>query len=76
MTEMVTISAKIERKKKDQLEEFGVTMSALIKKAVDAELKAQRREKAIRELKEVAPLFRKVSKEEWIQAIRETRDQR
>jgi len=76
MTEMATVSAKIEKRKKEEMDELGISPSEVIKKAIDEAIIQRRREKAAEGISEVVPIIRKVSKESWVKAIRETRDER
>jgi hypothetical protein len=76
MTEMATVSAKIEKWKKEEMNELGISPSEVIKKAVDDAILQRKREKAAEGISEIAPLLRKVSEESWMKAIRETREER
>ena len=76
MTEMATVSAKIERWKKEEMEELDISPSEVIKKAVDDAILQRKREKAAEGISEIAPLLRKVSEESWMKAIRETSEER
>jgi antitoxin component of RelBE/YafQ-DinJ toxin-antitoxin module len=76
MTEMATVSAKIEKWKKKEMDELGISPSEVIKKAVDDVILQRKREKAAEGISEIVPLLRKVSEESWVKAIRETREER
>jgi ribosomal 50S subunit-associated protein YjgA (DUF615 family) len=76
MTEMATVSAKIEKSKKEEMEQLGISPSDIIKKAVDDAIREKKRERLIREMNEVGKLVRHIPKESWVQAIRESRDER
>ena len=76
MTEMVTVSAKIEKRKKEEMEQLGISPSDIIKKAVDDAIREKKRKKLIEDLNEAGKLIRKIPKERWVQAIRESRDER
>ena len=76
MTEMVTVSAKIPKEKKEKMDELGISPSEVFKKAVDREIEEKEREKVIHKLDEARPILMKTSKEEWVRAIRESRDER
>lgn len=76
MTEMATISAKIEKSKKEEMEQLGISPSDVIKKAVDDAIREKKRKKLSEDLNEAGKLIRKIPKERWVQAIRESRDER
>jgi antitoxin component of RelBE/YafQ-DinJ toxin-antitoxin module len=76
MTEMATVSAKIEKRKKEEMEQLGISPSDIIKKAVDDAIREKKRKKLIEDLNEAGKLIRKIPKERWVQAIRESRDER
>jgi hypothetical protein len=73
-SKQVTVSAKIPKKLKDDLERQGVKMSDAIRRGLEKELK----EAKIRELeyllKEID--FSKVSEEQIVRDVREAREQR
>lgn len=76
MTEMATVSAKIEKSKKEEMVQLGISPSDIIKKAVDDAIREKKREKLIKEMNEAGKLIRNIPKESWVQAIRESRDER
>ncbi len=76
MTEMATVSAKIEKSKKEEMEQLGISPSDIIKKAVDDAIRERKRQKLIKEMNEAGKLIRNIPRESWVQAIRESRDER
>jgi metal-responsive CopG/Arc/MetJ family transcriptional regulator len=76
MTEMATVSAKIPKEMKDKMDELGISPSELFKKAAKREIEEKEWEKTIHKLDEARPILLKTSKEEWVKAIRESRDER
>ena len=76
MTETATISAKIEKSLKDEIDELDISPSDVIKKALQDAVREKKRERLIKDMKEAGKILRKVPEEEWIQAIRESRDER
>ena len=76
MTEMATVSAKIPKEKKARMEELGISPSELFRKAIDREIEEREWEQVIKKLDEAGSILRKTSKEEWVKAIRESRDER
>jgi|WetSurMetagenome_2_1015567.scaffolds.fasta_scaffold580426_2 hypothetical protein len=76
MTEMVTVSAKIPKEKKNKMDELGISPTEVFNKAVDREIEEKEWEKVIHKLDDARPILMKTSKEEWVKAIRESRDER
>ncbi len=76
MPEMATVSAKIPKEMKDKLDELGISPSELFKKAAKREIEEKEWEKVIHKLDEARPILLKTSREEWVKAIRESRDER
>ncbi len=76
MTEMAIVSAKIPKEMKDKMNELGISPSELIRRSVEREIKEKEWEKVIHKLDAARPILLKTSKEEWVKAIRESRDER
>jgi antitoxin component of RelBE/YafQ-DinJ toxin-antitoxin module len=76
MTEMATISAKIPKETKKKMEELGISPSEVFRKAIDREIEEREWALVIHKLDEARPILMKTSKEEWVRAIRESRDER
>ena len=76
MTEMVTISIRIPKQKRERMRELGISPTKVIRKAIDEAIRENDRERLIKEMNEAGKILRKVSKEEWVKAIRESRDER
>ncbi len=70
----VTVSAKIPKKLKDELERKGVRMSEAIRNGLERELKDAKLRELQSTLKEID--FSKVSDEQIVRDIRETREER
>jgi hypothetical protein len=70
----VTVSAKIPKKLKDELERKGVRMSEAIRNGLEKELKDAKLRELQSTLKEID--FSKVSDEQIVRDIRETREER
>ena len=70
---LITVSAKVSKKVKDELEKLGVNISDAIRSGLERELK----ERKIRELQSVLERvdLSKVSEEEIVRRIRETREE-
>jgi ribosomal 50S subunit-associated protein YjgA (DUF615 family) len=76
MTEMATVTAKIEKSKKEEMEQLGISPSEVIKKAIDEAIREKKRARLIREMNEVGKLVRHIPRESWVKSIRESRDER
>ena len=70
----VTVSAKIPKKLKDELERKGVRMSEAIRNGLEKELKDAKLRELQSTLKEID--FSEVSDEQIVRDIRETREER
>lgn len=70
---LITVSAKVSKKVKDELEKLGVNISDAIRSGLERELK----ERKLRELQLVLERvdLSKVSEEEIVQVISETREE-
>jgi len=72
----VTVSAKIDVRLRKKLDELGIKPSEAIKRALEKEVEERMREKLRKEVEEASTIIAKVSKEDWVKAVRETRDER
>ena len=73
-SKQVTVSAKIPKKLKDELERQGVKMSDAIRRGLEKELKEVKIREIESLLKEID--FSKVSEEQIVRDVREAREQR
>ena len=73
-SKQVTVSAKIPKKLKDELERQGVKMSDAIRRGLEKELKEVKIREIESLLKEID--FSKVSEEQIVLDVREAREQR
>ena len=76
MGRYVTVSAKIPVELKRELEELGVRVSEVIRRALEKEVRRRRMERLLEELEEVRPLLASLPPEENARIIREGRDER
>ena len=76
MGRYVTVSAKIPVELKRELEELGVRVSEVIRRALEEEVRRRRMERLLEELEEVRPLLASLPPEENARIIREGRDER
>ena len=76
MTKTVTVSAKIDVELRRKLSELGIKPSEAIRRALESEVEEKMQERLYKMIKNVSPILSKVSKESWVKAIRESRDER
>jgi len=76
LTKMVTVSAKIDVQLRKKLDELGIRPSEAIRRALEREVEEKMREKLRKEVEEAGIILSKVSREEWVRAVRESRDER
>ena len=76
MTDTVTVSAKIDVKLRKKLEELGIKPSEAIRRALEREVEDRTRERLRKEVEEASKIMSKVSREDWVKAVRESRDGR
>lgn len=76
MTAMVTVSAKIDVNLRKKLDELGIKPSETIRRALEREVEIKLKEKLNKEIDEVSAILTKVSKDDWMKAIRESREER
>jgi len=72
----VTVSAKVRRELWEKLRSYGVNISEVIKRSLEEEIKKREEEEARRLLGKASKHLRKLSEEEIIKSIRESREQR
>ena len=76
MGRYTTVSAKIDTKLKEKIVKYNISISKVIKKALEDEIK-RREEKELNEmLKEASRILSRVGRENIIQFIREGREER
>ena len=73
---MASITVRIPNELKKELEDTGVKISEVTRKALENEVKRIQEEKAREAAEKLSQLLHEIPDEEIIKAIRETRDQR
>jgi len=76
MGKYVTVSVKIPVKLKEELERYGIKPSALLKKAIEEELKKREIQRIKEEIEKVKPILDRLPIEEVVKLIREDRERR
>ena len=73
---MASITVRIPDELKKELEDTGVKISEVTRKALENEVRRIQEEKAREAAEKLSQLLREIPDEEIIKALRETRDQR
>ncbi|MEM2240273.1 MAG: CopG family transcriptional regulator [Candidatus Bathyarchaeia archaeon] len=76
MTKFVTVSAKIDVELRKKLTELGIKPSEVIRRALEKEVEDRMKQRLYEKIKDASEIIRKVDREMWIKAIRETREER
>lgn len=76
LTKTVTISAKIDVELRRKLAELGIKPSEAIRRALEEEVEKKMRERLYEMMEKASTILSKVSKEDWVKAVRESRDER
>lgn len=69
------LSVRVRRELKEQAEQLGIDLRKVVEKALQEEILRRKRER-LRELLERALSSMDVSEEEWVRAVRESREER
>jgi antitoxin component of RelBE/YafQ-DinJ toxin-antitoxin module len=76
LTETVTVSAKIDVRLRKQLAELGIKPSEAIRRALEKEVEEKLRAKLQTDVEAASTILSKVPEEEWVRAVRESREER
>jgi post-segregation antitoxin (ccd killing protein) len=76
MSRYITVSAKIDTKLKEKITKYNISVSKVIKKALEEEVKRREEEELREMLKEASRILSKVGRENIIRFIREGREER
>ena len=76
LTKTVTVSAKIDVELRRKLTELGIKPSEAIRRALEKEVEEKMRERLYEMIEKASTILSKVSKEDWVKAVRESRDER
>lgn len=72
----VTVSAKIDEKLWKKIKELGIKPSKVIRDALEKEVERKIIEKLYKDIEKISEIILEVGKENWIKAVRESRDER
>ncbi|MEM3546330.1 MAG: hypothetical protein QW547_04355, partial [Candidatus Bathyarchaeia archaeon] len=70
------VSAKIDVELRKKLTELGIKPSEVIRRALEKEVEDRMKQRLYEKIKDASEIIRKVDREVWIKAIRETREER
>jgi antitoxin component of RelBE/YafQ-DinJ toxin-antitoxin module len=76
LTETVTVSAKIDVRLRKQLAELGIKPSEAIRRALEKAVEEKLKAKLQTDVEAVSTILSKVPEEEWVKAVRESREER
>jgi len=72
----MTVSAKIDAELWEEMKKLDISPSEVIRRALREEVARRKKEKLAEELMEASQILRKVPKEKWVEAVRESREER
>jgi len=76
LTKQVTVSARIDVELRRKLKELGIRPSEVIKKALEREVEERLKMRIYGKVEKASEIIRRVGRDAWIKAIRESRDER
>ena len=76
MTEYVTVSAKIPKELRRKLAELGIKPSEVIRRALEAEVEKRTMTLLREKVEKAAGIISRIGVENWVRAVRESRDER
>ena len=76
MTEYVTVSAKIPKELRLKLAELGIKPSEVIRRALEAEVEKRTMALLKEKVEKAAGIISRIGVEDWVRAVRESRDER
>lgn len=72
----VTVSTKIPKQLKEQMQKFKIKPSKILRKALEDEVRKREVEELKAEIEKLKPILEKISVEDVVKSIREDRDSR
>lgn len=76
MGKYVTVSARIRRELKEEMEKLGIKPSEVIKRAIEESVRRRKLEILEERLRSLSEKLSGISEEDWASAVRETREER
>jgi hypothetical protein len=72
----VTVSAKVPEELRKRMAELGIVPSDVIRKALEEAVRERTRQLLLQQISAASAIMQKVSEDEWVRAVRESRDSR
>ncbi|RLG93929.1 DUF4145 domain-containing protein [Candidatus Bathyarchaeota archaeon] len=76
MTKQVTVSARIDVELRRKLKELGIKPSEVIRKALEREVEERLKLQLYEKVERASEIIRRVGRDAWIKAVRESREER
>ncbi len=76
MSEYVIVSARIRKELREEMKRLGIKPSEVIKHAIEESIRRKKVEILRSRFRDAGKILRKVGREEWVKAIRESREGR
>ncbi len=76
MPKQVTVSARIDVELRRKLKELGIKPSEVIRRALEREVEVRLRLQLYKKVERAGEIIRRVGREEWVRAVRGSRDER
>jgi len=76
LPKQVTVSARIDVELRRKLKELGIKPSEVIRRALEREVEERLRLQLYKKVERAGEIIRRVGREEWVRAVRESRDER
>jgi len=76
MGRYVTVSTKVRKELKEEAEKLGINISAVLRKALEYEVKRRKLEILKSKLEEISPILDKIDIDRIVKSIREDREGR
>lgn len=72
----VVISVRVRRELKEKAKQLGIDIREVVERALEEEIRRREEEELARSLEELRKALSGISEEEWVKAIRESRNAR
>jgi len=76
LPKQVTVSARIDVELRRKLKELGIKPSEVIRRALEREVEERLRLQLYKKVERAGEIIRRVGREEWVRAVRESREER
>ncbi len=73
--ETVVLTVRVPEKLKKELKRYGINVSEVVRRALEEEIRRKKLEELRKELVETSKAMRALSKEKWVELIREEREE-